>query len=85
MYVNWHGHSAWCTLASMDDSAIERELTEAQAAVVKAREAPARRRKAVMLARDAGWSKYRIAAVLGVKGPTVNSIIASAEREQEAR
>ena len=66
----------------MDDTAIERELTEAQADVVKAREAPARRRKAVMLARDAGWSKYRIAAVLGVKGPTVDSIIASAEREQ---
>ena len=65
----------------MDESEIERELTEAQADVVKAREAPARRRKAVVLARDAGWSKYRIAAVLGVKGPTVDSIIASAERE----
>ena len=66
----------------MDDSVIERELAEAQADVIKAREAPARRRKAVMLARDAGWSKYRIAATLGVKGPTVDSIIASAEREQ---
>jgi DNA-directed RNA polymerase specialized sigma24 family protein len=69
----------------MDDSAIERELAEAQADVIKAREAPARRRKAVMLARDAGWSKYRIAAVLGVKGPTVDSIIESAERGQEGR
>ena len=65
----------------MDESEIERELAEAQADVIKAREAPARRRKAVVLARDAGWSKYRIAAVLGVKGPTVDSIIASAERE----
>jgi len=65
----------------MDDSAIERELTEAQADVVKAREAPTRRRRAVMLAREHGWSKYRIAATLGVKGPTVDSIIASAERE----
>jgi len=65
----------------MDDSEIERELTKAQADVIKAREAPARRRRAVMLARDAGWSKYRIAATLGVKGPTVDSIIASAERE----
>ena len=65
----------------MDDSEITRELTTAQADVVKAREAPARRRRAVMLARDAGWSKYRIAAVLGVKGPTVDSIIASAERK----
>ncbi len=68
-------------LASMDDSEIERELVEAQADVIKAREAPARRRRAVMLAREHDWSKYRIAAVLGVKGPTVDSIIASAERE----
>ena len=66
----------------MDESQIERELTEAQADVIKAREATDRRRKAVMLARDAGWSKYKIAATLGVKGPTVDSIIASAEREQ---
>jgi len=65
----------------MDDSEIERELTKAQADVIKAREAPARRRRAVMLARDAGWSKYRIAATLGVKGPSIDSIIASAERE----
>jgi len=65
----------------MDDAAIERELTEAQADVVKAREATARRRRAVMAAREADWSKYRIAATLGVKGPTVDSIIASAERE----
>ena len=69
----------------MDDSEIERELAEAQADVIKAREAPARRRKAVMLAREHGWSKYRIAATLGVKGPTVDSIIASAEREQGER
>ena len=69
----------------MDDSAIEHELTEAQADVVKARKAPARRRKAVMLAREQGWSKYRIAAVLGVKGPTVDSIIESAEREASER
>jgi DNA-directed RNA polymerase specialized sigma24 family protein len=65
----------------MDDAVIRRMLTEAQAAVVMAREAPVQRRKAVMLAREAGWSKYRIAATLGVKGPTVDSIIASAERE----
>jgi len=69
----------------MDDSEITRELTTAQADVTKAREAPARRRKAVMLARDHGWSKYRIAAVLGVKGPTVDSIIKSAERDRTAR
>lgn len=68
----------------MDDSEIERELTEAQGDVIKAREAPARRRRAVMAARAAGWSKYRIAAVLGVKGPTVDSIIASAEREADS-
>jgi DNA-directed RNA polymerase specialized sigma24 family protein len=65
----------------MDDSEITRELTEAQADIVRARAAPVRRRKAVMLAREHDWSKYRIAAVLGVKGPTVDSIIESAERE----
>ena len=69
----------------MDDSEIERALTEAQAAVVKAREAPAQRRRAVMFAREYGWSKYRIAATLGVKGPTVDSIIESAERKQGER
>jgi DNA-directed RNA polymerase specialized sigma24 family protein len=69
----------------MDDTGIERELTEAQADVIKAREAPARRRRAVMLAKDAGWSKYKIAATLGVKGPTVDSIISAAERKQEGR
>jgi DNA-directed RNA polymerase specialized sigma24 family protein len=67
-------------LSVMDDSDIERELNEAQADVIKAREAPARRRRAVMLAREHGWSKYKIAATLGVKGPTVDSIIESAER-----
>ena len=71
-------------LASMDDSQIERELTEAQTAVNTARQARTRRQTAVMQARTAGWSKYRIAAVLGVKGPTVDSIIASAEREDPA-
>ncbi len=65
----------------MDDAAIERELTEAQAAVVAARESRVQRQQAVLRARDAGWSKYRIAAVLGVKGPTVDSIIATADRE----
>lgn len=66
----------------MDDAEIERELTEAQAAVEAARKAPVQRRAAVMQAREHGWSKYRIAAVLGVKGPTVDSIIASAERAE---
>lgn len=65
-----------------DESDIERELTEAQADVT---EAPLRRRKAVVRARAAGWSKYRIAATLGVKGPTVDSIISAAEREQGER
>jgi DNA-directed RNA polymerase specialized sigma24 family protein len=65
----------------MNEAEIEHELTEAQADVLKAKEAPVRRRKAVMLAREAGWSKYKIAATLGVKGPTVDSIISSAERE----
>jgi hypothetical protein len=80
-YTHWCRYVKRCRLTGMDDSAIERELADAQADIVEAREATARRRKAVMLAREHGWSKYRIAAVLGVKGPTVDSIIASAERE----
>ena len=66
----------------MDDTQIERALTEAQAAMKAADEARAQRQGAVVAAREAGWSKYRIAKVLGVGGPTVDSIIAAAEREQ---
>jgi DNA-directed RNA polymerase specialized sigma24 family protein len=65
----------------MEDPDIERRLTDAQAAVIKARDATIKRREAVMAARGAGWSKYKIAATLGVKGTTVDSIIKSAERE----
>jgi DNA-binding NarL/FixJ family response regulator len=64
----------------VDDSRIERELIEAQAAVASAREATRRRQAAVMQARAAGWSKYRIAKVLGVGAPTVYSIISAADR-----
>jgi DNA-directed RNA polymerase specialized sigma24 family protein len=66
----------------MDDTGIERELAEAQAAVTAAKAATQRRRDAVVAAREAGWSKYKIAAVLGVGAPTVDSIIASAERQK---
>jgi hypothetical protein len=65
----------------MDDAEIERELTEAQDAMRAADAARLRRQAAVMAAREAKWSKYRIAKVLGVGGPTVDSIIAAAERE----
>ena len=68
-------------LTRVDESEIASELTEAQADVVAARQARLRRQAAVMQAKNAGWSKYKIAATLGVKGPTVNSIISSAERE----
>lgn len=64
----------------MDDAVIERQLREAQDEIAAAREAKLRRQAAVMAAKDAGWSKYRIARVLGVGGPTVDSIIAAAER-----
>ena len=61
----------------MDDPTVEDELTAAQAAVI---EAPLWRQRAVMAARAAGWSKYKIAATLGVKEPTVTSIIKTAEK-----
>ncbi|MGW4525172.1 hypothetical protein [Amycolatopsis sp. NPDC004378] len=68
----------------MDD--IEAQLRAAQAAVDKAakttQQARTRRQEAVVAARAANWSKYRIAAVLGVKAPTVDSIIKTAEKEE---
>ncbi len=60
------------------DDAIERDLKQAQADVIAAREATRRRQQAVTRARAAGWSKYRIAEVLGVKAPTVDSILKAA-------
>lgn len=66
----------------MDEAAIEAELVAAQAAVDSAKQARIRRQDAVVAARTAGWSKYRIAAVLGVKGPTVDSILKAAENEE---
>jgi DNA-directed RNA polymerase specialized sigma24 family protein len=60
---------------------IERELTESQAAFAAISEARLRRQRAVVAARAAGWSKYKIAATMGIKGPTVDSIIKSAKRE----
>ena len=57
---------------------LEQELIDAQAAVQSAKQARIRRPEAVIRAREAGWSKYKIAAVLGVRGPTVDSIISAA-------
>lgn len=67
---------------TMDEAAIEKELVAAQAALDAALQARLRRQEAVMAARAANWSKYRIANVLGVKAPTVDSIIKAAEREE---
>lgn len=42
------------------------------------------RQEAVMEAKRAGWTKYKIAAAMGVRAPTLDSIIEAAEkREQE--
>jgi DNA-directed RNA polymerase specialized sigma24 family protein len=68
---------------STDDQVIERELREAQGAVIAAREATRRRQKAVTAARAAGWSKYRIAEILDVKAPTVDSILKAAARDDD--
>ena len=66
----------------MDDAQIERELKESQAAMDAVVAARQRRQAAVAAARDAQWSKYKIAQVLGVAGSTVDSILASVERDQ---
>jgi hypothetical protein len=64
----------------MEDSEIEQRLKDAQAAVT-ADEARRNRREMVKVAREHNWTKYRIAAVLGVKGPTVDAIFSSLDRE----
>lgn len=73
-------------LGHMDDETeIARELTDTQAALkTTGQQLILDRRKAVMRALGAGWSKYKIAATLKVKGPTVDSIIKSAERAKAA-
>ncbi|HEY1701223.1 MAG TPA: helix-turn-helix domain-containing protein [Trebonia sp.] len=62
---------------------LERELREAQAAVAAAQEARLRRQKAVTAAREAGMSKYKIAEILGVKAPTVDSILKAAKADED--
>lgn len=68
-----------------DESAIERKLAEAQQAFAEGtRRLRIERQQVVMEARAAGISKYRIAAVMGIKGPTVDSIIKAAEGDKPA-
>ena len=64
----------------MDEEEIGRRLDEGKAAVDQSHAATVLRREAVMLAHEHGWSKYKIAARLKVKGPTVDAIIEYAER-----
>jgi DNA-directed RNA polymerase specialized sigma24 family protein len=65
------------------DDALERELREAQADFARLTAARLRRQAAVTQAKYAGWSKYRIAAVLGVERPTVDSILKAAARGED--
>lgn len=65
----------------MSEEEIRRRLIEAQDAFRDGtRKLRLERMQAVMEAREAGWTKYKIAAAMGIKGPTVDSIIATAER-----
>lgn len=63
--------------------AVKAELRDAQAAMAEAEAIQRRRRKAVAAAREAGMSKYAIAAELGVNASTVNSIIKAIERTDD--
>jgi DNA-binding NarL/FixJ family response regulator len=67
----------------MEDDEIKAKLEEAQRAVL-ADEAKVNRRKIVAIALEHGWTKYKIAAALDVKGPTVDSIIETIERRKAA-
>jgi DNA-binding NarL/FixJ family response regulator len=64
----------------VSDTSIERRLVDAQAAVVEAQKATTQRQEAVTAALAAGWSKYKIAATLGVKESTVRSIITAVQK-----
>jgi hypothetical protein len=73
------------TPTSADDEAIGRRLRDAQAGIALLEAARLRRQAAVMAAKNADWSKYKIAAVLGVERPTVDSIITAAKRAEAAQ
>jgi DNA-binding NarL/FixJ family response regulator len=65
-----------------DEDAIRQRLTRAQETFAEGtRRLRAERQQAVMEALGAGWTKYKIAATMGVRGPTLDSIIEAAERE----
>ena len=64
----------------LSDDPIAAELRESQAAVMTIDAIRRRRQAAVTAALDAGWTKYRVAAELGVAAPTVDSIIKAATR-----
>lgn len=66
------------------DAAIEARLTRVRTELMPQIQAIRQdRQNAVLEARAAGWSKYRIAGVLGVAGPTVDSIVKTARKEQQ--
>lgn len=63
----------------MTEEEIRQKLADAQEAFSEGtRRLRLERQQAVMEARAVGWSKYKIAAAMGVKGPTVDAIIATA-------
>ena len=64
------------------EDAIRQRLARAQKAFADGtRKLRAERQQAVKEALGAGWTKYKIAATMGVRGPTLDSIIKAAERE----
>ena len=69
-------------MTSTDDD-IAAELRDSQAAVLTIDAIRRRRQAAVTAALNAGWTKYRIAAELGVAAPTVDSIIKAARKDGE--
>jgi DNA-binding NarL/FixJ family response regulator len=65
------------------DDDIAAELRDSQTAVLTIDAIRRRRQAAVTAALTAGWTKYRIAAELGVAAPTVDSIIKAARKDDE--
>ena len=88
-YTRWFVHATWLIQLGWyilspvnNEDAIRQRLARAQKAFADGtRKLRAERQQAVKEALGAGWTKYKIAATMGVRGPTLDSIIKAAERE----
>lgn len=67
---------------STEEEAFEIRLRAARDRMPEAEAIRRERQSAVLAAHEAGMSKYKIAALLGVSAPTVTSILKAARRDR---